>query len=210
MGPNNTPITLPIPATALFCGNINDIPTQPIRRNKKRVPLTLLYDRLDKRPVKALLFANQPDCWGDTEIKLENDNICGMEHKIATIRKTNRNMKSENSKPTEPGLEIGMDVIHNTANVNLTPETSFQSYLFLVDFASRTPHAIGLPANSTISVIRAIKHYRAQCLPHDCIMELALVGSIQSDAGTQFTSTEFLEECNQEDITLMLAAPKHQ
>ena len=117
-----------------------------------------------------------------------------MEHKIATIRKTNRNMKSENSKPTEPGLAIGMDVIPNTAHVNLTPETSFQSYLFLVDFASCTPHAIGLPSNSTISVIWAIKHYRAQCLPHDCIMELAPVGRIQSDAGTQFTSAEFLEE----------------
>ena len=107
-----------------------------------------------------------------------------MEQKIATIRKTNRNMKSENQKPTEPGLAIGMDVIPNTAHTNLTLDTTFQTYLFLVDISSCIPHAIGVPPNSTILLIRTIKHYRAQCLPHEIIMEFSLVGRIQSDAGT--------------------------
>ena len=33
---------------------------------------------------------------------------------------------------------------------------------------------------------------------------------ISSDAGTQFTSTEFKEECQTRGKSLMLAAPEHQ
>ena len=34
--------------------------------------------------------------------------------------------------------------------------------------------------------------------------------SISADAGTQFTSTEFKDECQTCDNSLMLAAPEHQ
>jgi len=81
--------------------------------------------------------------------------------------------------------------------------------LIVVDAYSRYVRFYGLPDNSTKAVVSALKQYQADNKPASTYGYMDL-DRIWSDAGSQFTSAEFVEYCREHQIHLSLAAPKKQ
>jgi hypothetical protein len=104
---------------------------------------------------------------------------------------------------------VFIDILHSPSSLGLTSITSFPFYLILVDAYSRYSSIYGLPNKSTTTVIRTLTQYSAD---HRTVStyEYFDIARIRSDAGSQFTSTEFQNFCRTERIHLSLSAPKKQ
>jgi hypothetical protein len=66
---------------------------------------------------------------------------------------------------------------------------------------------IGLPIESTASIITALKSWLSQT---DLLGQTKSVRFIRTDAGSAFTSAKFTAACNDLGIKLEAAAPEHQ
>ena len=91
------PISLPMPNYHLFASSAKSkTPTEIITStNKIKIPLELLYMRMDCRNIKTFHSPNQAELWKDITVIISNDTFLENDHHIATIRKTNRNMVSK-------------------------------------------------------------------------------------------------------------------
>lgn len=100
-----------------------------------------------------------------------------------------------------------IDILHSPSSLGLTSITTFPFYLNLVDAYSHYLSIYGLPDKSTTAIIRTSTPYTAD---HRAIS--AYITCIQSNAGSQFMSTEFQHFCRAEGINLCLSlsAPKKQ
>ena len=102
-----------------------------------------------------------------------------------------------------------MDIIPSTAPKKLTSDTTFSNYLLIVDAYSKTPKLYGMENITTVEVMDKLDMF------HSIFGKIDQFGwwdleRISADAGTQFTSTKFEEECQTRGVRLMLAAPEHQ
>ena len=102
-----------------------------------------------------------------------------------------------------------MDIILSTAPKCLTSDTIFSNYLLIVDAYSRIPKLYGMDKITTEEVMDRLDMFQSR---FGRIDELGLwdLGIISADAGTQFTSTEFKQECQTCEVRLTLEAPEHQ
>jgi hypothetical protein len=79
----------------------------------------------------------------------------------------------------------------------------------MVDRTSRKPHLVGLHDYTSDSAITAINECTAPS-NHTVTVEHINIRKIETDAGTQFTSSNFHEACATAIIELSIAAPKKQ
>ena len=207
-----SPVTIPMPNYHLFASSASANENQLIKRekkNKKKISLDLIYQRMGCRSIKTLLSANQAEIWNDVEIIMKNDIISTSDHDIATIRKRKRNMHTEPDPNLQPGQKLCLDIIKSPHKISVTQETSYPYYLLAVDAFSRLPKMHGLFNINTDSIISALQYIRTQLLHIKKDTNVLLTDRIQSDFGSVFTSEKFQQYCLHNQLKLTLAAPKH-
>ena len=102
-----------------------------------------------------------------------------------------------------------MDIIPSTAPKSLTSDTTFSNYLLIADAYSKIPKLYGMDNITTEEVMDKLYMFQSRFGKIDEFGWWDLEG-ISADAGTQFTSTEFKDECQTRGVSLTLAAPEHQ
>ena len=86
-----------------------------------------------------------------------------------------------------------MGIIPSTAPKSLTNDTNFQNYLLIVDAYSKIPILYGMENITTAEVMEKLE------------FGWWYLERISIDAGTQFTLTEFKDECQTRGVGLTLA-----
>ena len=112
-------------------------------------------------------------------------------------------------KPKAPFKWVFMDIVPSTAPKSLTNDTNFQNYLLIVDAYSKIPKPYRMENITTAEVMDKLDMFQSRFGKIDQFgwWDLEI---ISADAGTQFTSTEFKEECQTRGVRLTLAAPEHK
>ena len=87
-----------------------------------------------------------------------------------------------------------MDLIPSTAPKSLTNDTTFSNYLLIVDAYSNTPKLYGMENITAAEVMDKLDMFQFRFGKIDQFGWWCLE-RISADSGTQFTSTEFKEEC---------------
>ena len=87
-----------------------------------------------------------------------------------------------------------MDIIPSKAPKSLTNDTNFKNYLLIVDAYSKIPKLYGIENITNAEVLDKLDMFKSRFGKIDQFgwWDLEI---ISADAGTQFTSTEFKEEC---------------
>ena len=99
-----------------------------------------------------------------------------------------------------------MDIIPSTAPKILTIDTTFPYYLLIVDAYSEVPRIYGIEKITTEEVMDKLDMFQSRFGKIDEFGWWYLE-TISVDAGTQFTSMEFKEECQTRRVHLLLPAP---
>ena len=102
-----------------------------------------------------------------------------------------------------------MDIVPSTAPKILTSDTTFSNYLLIVDAYSKIPKLYGMEKIKTEEVMDKLDMFQSRFGKIDQFGWWDLERT-SAYAGTQFTSTEFKEECQTQGFCLTLAAPEHQ
>ena len=97
-------------------------------------------------------------------------------------------------KPKEPFKWVFMDIITSTAPKILTSDKNVSNYLLIVDAYSKIPKLYGMEKITTEEVMDKLDifQYRLGKINQFGTWDLE---RISADAGKQFTSTEFKDEC---------------
>ncbi|KAI2503797.1 NB-ARC domain [Fragilaria crotonensis] len=109
-------------------------------------------------------------------------------------------------------------IAHPTRNVQPTMKTLLlainnayfvtdSTYLFIVTTPGKLTGWIGLPTESTTSILIALKQWLTDT---ELLGRTQSVRFIRTDAGSAFTSTKFISECTSLGIKVEAAAPEHQ
>ena len=104
---------------------------------------------------------------------------------------------------------VFMDIIPSTAPKSWTRDTTFSNCFLIVDTYSNIPKLYGMEIITTVEVMDKLDMVQSRFEKIDQFGWWDLE-RISSDAGTQFTSTEFKEECQNRGVRLRLATPEHQ
>ena len=112
-------------------------------------------------------------------------------------------------KPKAPFKWGFMDIIPSTASKILTIDTTFYNYLLIVDAYSKITKLYGMEKTTIKEVMENLDIFQSRFGKIDEFGWWNLE-RISVDAGTQFTSTEFKEECQNRGVHLTLAAPGNQ
>ena len=112
-------------------------------------------------------------------------------------------------KPKAPFKWFLMDIIPSTAPKSLTNDTNFKNYLLIVDAYSKIPKLYGMENINTAEVFDKLDMFQSRFGKIDQFGWWDLE-RISADAGTQFTSMEFKEECQICGVRLTLVEPEHQ
>ena len=102
-----------------------------------------------------------------------------------------------------------MDIVPSTALKSLTSGTTFPNYLLNVDEYSNIPKLYGMEKITTEEVMDKLDMFKSRFGKIDQFgwWDLEI---FSADAGTQFTSAEFKDECQTRGVRLKLAAPEHR
>ena len=102
-----------------------------------------------------------------------------------------------------------MNIIPPTVPRSFTSDTTFSKYLLIVDAYSKIPKFYGMEKITTEKVIGKLDLFQSRFW---IIEEFGwwYLERISADAGLQFTSTEFKEECQTCRVYLTLVSPEHQ
>ena len=102
-----------------------------------------------------------------------------------------------------------MDIIPSIAPKSLTSDTTFSNYLLIFDAYSKITKLYGMDKITTEEVMDKLDMFQSRFGKIDEFGWWYLE-RISVDAGTQFTLTEFKDECQTCGVRLMLAAIEHQ
>ena len=102
-----------------------------------------------------------------------------------------------------------MDIIPSTASKILTSNTNFSNYLLIVDAYSKISKLYGMEKVKTEEFMDKLDMFQSRFGKIDQFgwWDLEITSS---DTGTQITSTEFKQECQNRGVSVTLAAPAHQ
>ena len=150
-----------------------------------------MHQRLGHRSTRSLIAGDTANVWEDAELKIDPNPFC-TSCKISSMNKKARSKIP--LKPKAPFKWFFMDIIPSTAPKSLTNDTNFKNYLLIFDAYSKIPKLYGMENITSAEVMDKLD------------MFLSIFGKIDqfgwwdlkrisADAGTQFTSTEFKEEC---------------
>ena len=119
------------------------------------------------------------------------------------------NKKARSNIPLKPKALfkwVFMDIIPSTAPKSLNNDTNFKNYLLIVDAYSKIPKLYGVENITTAEVMDKLDMFQSRFRKIDRF-GCWYFERISPDVGTQFTSTEFKEECQTRGVRLTLAAP---
>jgi transposase InsO family protein len=97
--------------------------------------------------------------------------------------------------------------MRNPFRYGLTTNSNYSAYLFIVTTPGKLTGWIGLPTESTTSILIALKQWLTDT---ELLGRTQSVRFIRTDAGSAFTSTKFISECTSLGIKVEAAAPEHQ
>ena len=97
-------------------------------------------------------------------------------------------------KPKAPFKWVFMDIIPSISPKSLINDTNFQNYLLIVDAYSKIPKLYGMDNITTEEVMDKLDIFQSRFGKIDQFGWWDLE-KISAEAGTQFTSTEFKDEC---------------
>ena len=122
----------------------------------------------------------------------------------------NKKVRSKNPlKPKAPIKSIFMDIITSTEPKFLTSGTTFSNCLLIFDTYSKITKRYDMEKITTEKVMDKLDRFQSRFGRIDEFGWWYLEG-IRVDAGKQFSSTEFKEECQTRGVHLTLASPEHQ
>ena len=173
---------------------------------RKKIALELIHKRLGHRYTRSLLAGDTDNVWGDVELRIDPDPFCAS----CQIYSINKKARSKIPlKPKAPFKWVFMDIIPSTASKSLTSFTTFSNYLLIVDAYSKFPKLCGMQKIIIEEVMDKLNMFQSRFGEIDEFGWWDLE-RISEDAGTQFTLTDFKEECQTRGVCLTLAAPEHQ
>ena len=102
-----------------------------------------------------------------------------------------------------------MDIIPSTATKSLTCDTTFSNYLLIVYAYFKIPKLYDMENIKTEEVMYKLDMFQSR---FGKINQFGWwdLERFSSNAGAQFTSTEFKDECQTRGVCFTLAAPEHQ
>ena len=175
------------------------------RRSVTTLSLELVSRRFAHRNFRNLMVGSLHQTWHDHVLSPTIDpNTWPLRISISQKRARNKNPQREG---TEPFHRLHLDLMRNPFRFGLTTNTNFSAYLFIVTTPGKLTGWIGLPTESTNSIITALKSWLTQT---ELLGRTQSVRFIRTDAGTAFTSAKFIAECTNLGIKLEAAAPEHQ
>ena len=89
----------------------------------------------------------------------------------------------------------------------LTTATNYSAYLFIITTPGKLTGWIGLPTESTASIITDLKSWLTQT---ELLGRTQSMHFIYTEVGSALTSSKFITECNNLGMKLEAAAPEHQ
>ena len=104
-------------------------------------------------------------------------------------------------KPKAPFKWVFMDIIPFITPKSLTNDTDFKNYLLIVDAYSKIPKLYGMENITTAEVMDKLDMFQSRFRKSDQCGWWDLE-RISADTGTQFTLTEFKEECKTRGVRL--------
>ncbi len=108
---------------------------------------------------------------------------------------------------SEPFHQLHLDLMRNPFCFGLNNATYYSAYLFIVNTPGKMTGWIGLPTESTASIITALKSWFTQT---ELLGQTNSICFICTEAGSAFTSEKFTAACNDLGIKLEAATPEHQ
>ena len=103
--------------------------------------------------------------------------------------------------------QLHLDLMRDSFCFGLTTAANYSAFLFIVTTPSKLTGWIGLPTESTASIITALKSWLTQT---ELLGQTKSVRFICTDARSAFTSSKFIAACNYLGIQLDAAAPEHK
>ena len=156
---------------------------------RKKIASEFLHQRLGHRSTRSFLSRDAANVWEDIEIIIDPYPF----YTSCQISSMNKKSRSKNPlNPKAPFKWVFVDIIPSTAPKQLTVDTNFSKYLFIVDAYSKIPKFYDMGEFSTEEVMDKLYMFQSRYVNIDEFgwWELEMVSS---DAGLQFTSTEFKE-----------------
>ena len=144
--------------------------------------------------------------WEDVELIIDSYPFC-TSFQISSMNKKSRSKIP--LKPKAPFEWVFMDIVPSTASKSLTNETTFSNCLLIDDAYYQIPKLYGMENITTAEVMEKLDMFQSRFGKIDQFGWWDLE-RISSNADTQFTSTEFKDECQTRGFCLTLAAPEHQ
>jgi hypothetical protein len=108
---------------------------------------------------------------------------------------------------SEPFHQLHLDLMRNPFCFGLTTSTNYSAYACIVTTPGKLTGWVGLPTESTASIITALKSWLTQT---ELLGQTKSVWYICTNAQSAFTSAKFVAACNDLGIKLEAAAPEHQ
>ena len=173
---------------------------------RKKIALELLHQRLGHRSTISLLSWYAANVWEDVELRIDPEPFC-TSCQISSMNKKARSKIPLN--PKAPFKWVFMDIIPSTAPKILTSDTTFSNYLLIVDAYSKIPKLYGMEKITTEEVMDKLDMFQSRFGKIDQF-GLWDLERISVDACTQFTPTEFKDECQTRVVRLSLAVPEHK
>ncbi|KAI2495104.1 hypothetical protein MHU86_19418 [Fragilaria crotonensis] len=127
------------------------------RRSVTALPLELIYRRLAFRNFRNLMVGSLHQTWNDHVLTPTVDHN-SWPLRISISQKRARN-KTPQRQGTEPFHRLHLDLMRNPFRYGLTTNTNFSAYLFIVTTPGKLTGWIGLPTESTASIITALKQW---------------------------------------------------
>ena len=197
-------VTLPHSAQRkhAFIGKIKNMSKKNKLPARKKIALEWPHQILGNRSTRSLLAGDTANIWKDVELKIYPDPFCTS----CQISSMNKNSRSKIPlKPKAPFKWDFMDIISSTAPKSLTIDTNVSNYLLIVDVYSKIPKLYGMEQVTTEEAMEKLDMFQSRFGKIDQFGWWDLE-RISADAGTQFTLTEFKDECQTSGFLLTLAA----
>ena len=204
----DNPVTLPHSAQInhTFLGQIKEMSKTNKLPARKKISLELLHQRLGHRSTRLLLTGDTANVQEDIEIRIDPDPFCTS----CQISSMDESARSKTPlKPKAPFKWVFMDIIPSTAPKRLTSDTTFSTFLLIVDAYSKISKLYGTEEITTEEFMDKLDMFQSISGKIDEFGRWYLeIISVYS--GTQFTVTNFKEEFQTCKVHLTLAAPEHQ
>ena len=152
----------------------------------------MLHQILGHISTRSLLDGDTENVWEDVELIIYPDPFYTSCQISPMNKKARYNIPL---KPKAPFKWIFMDIIISTSPKSLTSDTTFSNYLLTFDAYSKIPKLYGMENITTAEVMDKLDMFQSRFRKIDEFGWWDLE-RISADAGTQFTSKEFKEECH--------------